>query len=461
MLNNIIAKFSENKQINSFDFSLRPAHDIDNPYTNISLNILDNLEKEVKKADKNILMDIILDEAEENINFSYKIYSQITDLLPHEEGLLFKARLMELLNQLDDKEEDEAYMELIDFASMLASLSSKQINENKLENAFITIMLLFGTVEEMKIRNIHLNYIMDFKDFLMEQIVLLHIITTKLYGSNSNKFKHFFVKELLSYVNKYYNEANMEICFDMLFFAALVAEKEDTVFIKNAVSSIKKHTTHTSIASYEIYVNTGLKFTSISPEEAVKYANSRLKYLHGIVMIAQTLMVAEKNSLAADLIENALTHRKINHYYHFTFSKLLYSIYDMNNEKEKLAYAAKELFLLGVESAYYTAIQIFKEIGLYEREKHDIHNAACKRIPLYDYANMLADNKEYDLLIDRISQIKSTKDIKDAIKFMDDQGVALYDGNTNKQLLQILETKAARYPKLQNHVKSLLELIMI
>ena len=74
---------------------------------------------------------------------------------------------------------------------------------------------------------------------------------------------------------------------------------------------------------------------------------------------------------------------------------------------------------------------------------------------------MLADSKEYDLLIKRFEIVKSAKDIKEAIKFMDDQGVALYDNNTNKQLLQILNDKSDKYPKLQNHVKSLLELIMI
>ena len=70
MLNDIIAKFLENKEINSFEFSLRPTHDIDNPYTNISLNILDHLEKELSKASKTSLEQVILEEAEENINFS-------------------------------------------------------------------------------------------------------------------------------------------------------------------------------------------------------------------------------------------------------------------------------------------------------------------------------------------------------------------------------------------------------
>ena len=151
MLNDVIAKFSENKQINSFEFSLRPTHDIDNPFAKISLNIIDHLSDVVDKADKKTLNQVILDEAGENINFSYKIYSQITDMTPHDEGMLFKARLIEILNNLDDEANNDAYADLVEFSSMLTALSNKKIEDDKLENAFIISMLLFETAEEMKI----------------------------------------------------------------------------------------------------------------------------------------------------------------------------------------------------------------------------------------------------------------------------------------------------------------------
>ena len=77
MLDDIISKFSENKKLDKFEFSLRPNHDIDNPFTNISLNIIDNLKHSIEKTDKSTIAAVLLDEAEENINFSYKIYSQI------------------------------------------------------------------------------------------------------------------------------------------------------------------------------------------------------------------------------------------------------------------------------------------------------------------------------------------------------------------------------------------------
>ena len=90
-----------------------------------------------------------------------------------------------------------------------------------------------------------------------------------------------------------------------------------------------------------------------------------------------------------------------------------------------------------------------------------IHKTACRQVPIYDYCSLLADNKEFTLLIDRFNIIQSTKDISEAVKFMDDKGIALYDDDTNKRLLNILEEKTKNYKKLSAHVKSLLDLITL
>ena len=350
MLNDIIAKFSENKQINSFDFSLRPTHDIDNPYTKISLNILDHLYEVVEKANKNVLNQVILDEAEENINFSYKIYSQITDMTPHDEGMLFKARIIELLNDLDDASSD-AYAELIEFAFMLTGLSKKMIENKKLENAFIISMLLFETAEEMKIRNVHLNYILDFKNFLVKQKYILHLIAVKIFE---------------------------KLCFDLLFFTALVADEKTVPVIKSALTAIKKFATHISVAPYIVYVKAGIAFSQSSPKEAVEYAKNKLKYHHGIEVFANTLFLTNNEELDADFLEYVLSSRKLPTIYSLTYNNLLLYIYHSTNNKEKLAYTAKALFLLGDITAYYEAVDTLKELGKYEQEKQDIHDLASK-----------------------------------------------------------------------------------
>ena len=153
MLDDIISKFAESKNMTNFDFSLRPNHDIDNPFAKTSIDIIDSLQQSIAKADKSVLADVLLDEAKENINFSYKIFSQIVNMTAEDEGLLFKARLIEILNELESKydNDSEQFSDLLDFAVILTNIIEHHINADKLKKAFITTLLLFETAEEMKL----------------------------------------------------------------------------------------------------------------------------------------------------------------------------------------------------------------------------------------------------------------------------------------------------------------------
>ena len=166
MFDDMISKFAEGKKLNKFDFSLRPNHDIDNPFTNISLNIIDNLKQSLDKTDKSTISAVLIDEAENNINFSYKIYSQIEDMKPEEEGLLFKARLLEIIDEIEDEHdyEGDTFTDLLNFTAILTNITENKVNNDKLKNAFIITMLLFETMEEMRIRNIHVPYTLEFRE---------------------------------------------------------------------------------------------------------------------------------------------------------------------------------------------------------------------------------------------------------------------------------------------------------
>ena len=95
MLNDIIEQFMKSKNMTNFDFSLRPNHDIDNPFAKTSMDIIDRLQQSIEKADKSVLGDVLLDEAKEHINFSYKIYSQVVKMTAEDEGLIYKAKHIE------------------------------------------------------------------------------------------------------------------------------------------------------------------------------------------------------------------------------------------------------------------------------------------------------------------------------------------------------------------------------
>ncbi len=464
MLDDIISKFTENKNMSNFDFSLRPNHDIDNPFAKTSIDIIDNLQKSIAKAEKSVLADVLLDEAKENINFSYKIYRQIIDMTAEDEGLLFKARLIEILNELENKydNESEQFSDLLDFAVILTNIIEHHINADKLKKAFITTLLLFETVEEMRIRNIHIPFTIEFREYILNNhLTLLHVITAKAHKYNDNEINNFFINEILQYINKFAHNKNIDVCFDMLYFASLLTNKETAPVISQAAAELQKHTRHTTPKSVFNYINAGIIYADKGSDDMADYVCKNIKDYHNISNIAYTCILVDDIECAEKILEFFLENRRIPKQFKLSFYQQLQIVYSFLQNEKKFANIAKERFALGDKNAYFDAVETYTSLGIYEQEKAELHNIACRQVPVYDYCSLLSDNKEFNLLIDRFNMIKSTKDISEAVKFMDDKGIALYDDNTNKRLLNILEEKTKNYKKLAAHVKSLLDLITV
>ena len=274
MLDDIISKFAESKNMTNFDFSLRPNHDIDNPFAKTSIDIIDSLQQSIAKADKSVLADVLLDEAKENINFSYKIFSQIVNMTAEDEGLLFKARLIEILNELESKydNDSEQFSDLLDFAVILTNIIEHHINADKLKKAFITTLLLFETAEEMKIRNIHIPFTLEFKEYIINNhLTLLHVISTKAHQHNDSEINNFFINEILQYINKFSYNKNIEVCFDMLYFASLLADKESAEIIYQAAAELQKHTSHSIPKAILNYINAGIIYADKGSDETADY----------------------------------------------------------------------------------------------------------------------------------------------------------------------------------------------
>lgn len=464
MLDDIISKFAENKNMTNFDFSLRPNHDIDNPFAKTSIDIIDSLQQSIAKADKSVLADVLLDEAKENINFSYKIFSQIVDMTAEDEGLLFKARLIEILNELENKydNESEQFSDLLDFAVILTNIIEHHINTDKLKKAFITTLLLFETAEEMRIRNIHIPFTIEFREYILDNhLTLLHVITAKAHQHNDNEINNFFINEILQYINKFAHNKNIEVCFDMLYYASLLTNKESAPVIAQAAAELQKHTKHTTPKSVLSYITAGIIYADKGSDETADYVCKNVKDYHCISNIAYTCILVDDIECAEKILEFFLEHKRIPKQFRLSFYQQLQIVYSFLQNEKKFANIAKERFALGDKNAYFDAVEAYTSLGIYEQEKAELHNIACRQVPIYDYCSLLSDNKEFNLLIDRFNMIKSTKDISEAVKFMDDKGIALYDDNTNKRLLNILEEKTKNYKKLAAHVKSLLDLITI
>lgn len=464
MLDDIISKFAESKNMTNFDFSLRPNHDIDNPFAKTSIDIIDSLQQSIAKADKSVLADVLLDEAKENINFSYKIFSQIVDMTAEDEGLLFKARLIEILNELESKydNDSEQFSDLLDFAVILTNIIEHHINADKLKKAFITTLLLFEAAEEMRIRNIHIPFTLEFKEYIINNhLTLLHVISTKAHQHNDSEINNFFINEILQYINKFSYNKNIEVCFDMLYFASLLADKESAEIIYQAAAELQKHTSHSIPKAILNYINAGILYADKGSDETADYVCKNVKDYHCISNIAYTCILVDDIECAEKILEFFLENKRIPKQFKLSFYQQLQIVYSFLQNEKKFANIAKERFALGDKNAYFDAVEAYTSLGVYQQEKAELHSIACKQVPIYDYCSLLSDNKEFALLLDRFNMIKSTKDISEAVKFMDDKGIALYDDNTNKKLLNILEEKTKNYKKLAAHVKSLLDLITI
>lgn len=464
MLDDIISKFAESKNMTNFDFSLRPNHDIDNPFAKTSIDIIDSLQQSIAKTDKSVLADVLLDEAKENINFSYKIFSQIVNMTAEDEGLLFKARLIEILNELESKydNDSEQFSDLLDFAVILTNIIEHHINADKLKKAFITTLLLFEAAEEMRIRNIHIPFTLEFKEYIINNhLTLLHVISAKAHQHNDSEINNFFINEILQYINKFSYNKNIEVCFDMLYFASLLADKESAEIIYQAAAELQKHTSHSIPKAILNYINAGIIYAYKGSDETADYVCKNVKDYHCISNIAYTCILVDDIECAEKILEFFLENKRIPKQFKLSFYQQLQIVYSFLQNEKKFANIAKERFALGDKNAYFDAVEAYTSLGVYQQEKAELHSIACKQVPIYDYCSLLSDNKEFALLLDRFNMIKSTKDISEAVKFMDDKGIALYDDNTNKKLLNILEEKTKNYKKLAAHVKSLLDLITI
>lgn len=464
MLDDIISKFSENKKLDKFEFALRPNHNIDNPFTNISLNITDNLKQSIDKTDKSTIAAVLLDEAEENINFSYKIYSQIVDMKPEEEGLLFKARLLEILDEIEDEHnyDGDPFTDLLNFTGILTNITENKINNDKLKNAFIITMLLFGTMEEMRIRNIHVPYTLEFREYILNnQLTMLHVICARALQANDKSINNFIINEVLQYISRFAFNKNIDLCFDMLYFISLLSDDESAEIITSIADELKKHSPYAASKMLVNYVNAGIIYAGDDSNKVIDFTCKNINNIHLINNIVYTCLLTDDAVCAEKILEYFVSGKKITKKLKLSFYQQLQVVYSVLQNEKKYAETAKERFALGDINAYFDAVDAYTSLGLYNIVKDELHSIACKKMPIYEYCYLLAVHKEYGLLIERFKMIKSIKDTKDAIKFMDDRGIAIYDNNTNKELLHILSEKAANNTNLAQHVQSLLSLITV
>ena len=383
---------------------------------------------------------------------------------PEEEGLLFKARLLEIIDEIEDEHdyEGDAFTDLLNFTAILTNITENKIHNDKLKNAFIITMLLFETMEEMRIRTLHIPYVLEFREYILNnQLSMLHIIASRAMQHNDKELNNFIINEILEYISRFAFYKNIDFCFDMLYFISLISDEESAEIIKKIADELKQHTTFATQKMLVNYVNAGLIYSGQDSDSIVDFTCKNINNDHFINNIVYTCLLTDDAVNAGKILEYFVSNKRITKTLKLSFYQQLQVVYSVLQDEKKYAETAKERFALGDINAYFDAVDAYTSLGLYDSVKDELHAVACKKMPIYEYCYLLAEHKEYKLLIERFKLIKSIKEIKEAIKFMDDKGIAIYDNNINKELLHILSDKTVNNTNLAQHVQSLLSLITV
>ena len=323
-------------------------------------------------------------------------------------------------------------------------------------------MLLFETMEEMRIRNIHVPYILEFREYILNnQLTMLHVICARALQANDKSINNFIINEVLQYISRFAFNKNIDLCFDMLYFISLLSDDESAEIITSIADELKKHSPYAASKMLVNYVNAGIIYAGDDSNKVIDFTCKNINNIHLINNIVYTCLLTDDAVCAEKILEYFVSGKKITKKLKLSFYQQLQVVYSVLQNEKKYAETAKERFALGDINAYFDAVDAYTSLGLYNNVKDELHSIACKKMPIYEYCYLLAVHKEYGLLIERFKMIKSIKDTKDAIKFMDDKGIAIYDNNTNKELLHILSEKAANNTNLAQHVQSLLSLITV
>lgn len=444
-----------------FDFSLNDIYLDDSSHLVDSKDIPSQIEDAVLKADKNKLSGILVGEVKSDINLGYRLLSQLYNMNPKDEGMLFKSRIIDLLENLNKSNVKESSLEELDhFAVTLLQTIQSRVENNRLENAFILSMLLIEILNFIKPHGNQIEYLVKYREFIENKVIpVLHIVVMETAASGNAGIKKTFLNELMLLINKSSNEKNILISGYILYFASLLSDDKTENKVRHGMRLLKSRVGKSGNILTN-FVESGIRIGHGNLADAVSYIEKHIKNVSALSIIVDTLLF-NKHFDEAERIITVTAGKNLGKQHKYMWYSRLQDIYFFRNNKEKMLENAFMLLSLGDTKEYYTVRKMLVELSRYNQEKDRLHDTACSVMPVYEYCLTLAENDEYAYMIDRFSRIKTSKELKSAIEFMDDSGIALYKDNTNVKLLEILQEKSVKIPKYNKHITSLLELISI
>ena len=371
-------------------------------------HIIGNNLKDMSKSEiVKLFVDIVADSFVDMV----KVCSKITKYDINDKINFYRANFFRLMD--DEKfTMDEKIPLFIDYFKMIRRLI-EDYNSNKIvTNISLTAMsldLINYTIESLEpYQYDHLGQFLDLKD---EFASLLNALFLENLDNNDKLIKNTCIQIVLDYIvkNKDFDEENVFV--QMLFNVTLFSNTKNQQYIKDIIVSL----------GYENHLNAfnaAVMFANKQEDEFNKYVEDT-DFGEDIILISNILIYNKNYDLLEKKINESL--KDLNN-----LQNVFYDIYNICRElytdikpdskrffliiKEFMPYIHDDDKDFASEIAY-DALIYAKKANVFEEEKSKIYEYMKKQLPLQDYCHILLDEKEFDLLLDRLSELTDKEDI--------------------------------------------------
>ena len=371
-------------------------------------HIIGNNLKDMSKSEiVKLFVDIVADSFVDMV----KVCSKITKYDINDKINFYRANFFRLMD--DEKfTMDEKIPLFIDYFKMIDRLI-ETYNSNKIvTNISLTAMsldLINYTIESLEpYQYDHLGQFLDLKD---EFASLLNALFLENLDNNDKLIKNTCIQIVLDYIvkNKDFDEENVFV--QMLFNVTLFSNTKNQQYIKDIIVSL----------GYENHLNAfnaAVMFANKQEDEFNKYVEDT-DFGEDIILISNILIYNKNYDLLEKKINESL--KDLNN-----LQNVFYDIYNICRElytdikpdskrffliiKEFMPYIHDDDKYFASEIAY-DALIYAKKANVFEEEKSKIYEYMKKQLPLQDYCHILLDEKEFDLLLDRLSELTDKEDI--------------------------------------------------
>lgn len=371
-------------------------------------HIIGNNLKDMSKSEiVKLFVDIVADSFVDMV----KVCSKITKYDINDKINFYRANFFRLMD--DEKfTMDEKIPLFIDYFKMIDRLI-ETYNSNKIvTNISLTAMsldLINYTIESLEpYQYDHLGQFLDLKD---EFASLLNALFLENLDNNDKLIKNTCIQIVLDYIvkNKDFDEENVFV--QMLFNVTLFSNTKNQQYIKDIIVSL----------GYENHLNAfnaAVMFANKQEDEFNKYVEDT-DFGEDIILISNILIYNKNYDLLEKKINESLKDLD-------NLQNVFYDIYNIYRElytdikpdskrffliiKEFMPYIHDDDKYFASEIAY-DALIYAKKANVFEEEKSKIYEYMKKQLPLQDYCHILLDEKEFDLLLDRLSELTDKEDI--------------------------------------------------